>query len=71
MGDFMLIKILMVVILAGVGSISGIFITGFALGILDATLPVLLNGAISDAIAVAIVVGLLLLRPQGFFGHEA
>jgi branched-chain amino acid transport system permease protein len=71
MGDFMLVKVLMVVILAGVGSISGIFITGLALGILDAVLPVLMKGALSDAIAVSIVVGLLLIRPQGFFGHEA
>jgi branched-chain amino acid transport system permease protein len=71
MGDFMLVKVLMLVILAGVGSIGGIVIAGFALGILNAVLPVLTNGAISDAIAVAIVVILILFRPQGFFGHEA
>ena len=70
MGDFMLVKILMVVFLAGAGSIAGIFIAGFALGILDGILPVLLNGAVSDAIAVGVVVLLLLIRPQGFFGHE-
>ena len=71
MGDLMLVKVLMVVILAGVGSISGLFITGFALGIIDGALPVLTNGAVSDAAAVCIVVVLLLIRPQGFFGHEA
>lgn len=71
MGDFMLVKILMVVILAGAGSIGGIFITGFALGALDSILPMLLSGAISDAIAFLTVVFLLLIRPQGFFGHEA
>jgi len=71
MGDFMLIKVLMVVILAGVGSISGIFIAGFALGALASVLPVLLKGAVSEAIAVLVVVVLLLIRPKGFFGHEA
>lgn len=71
MGDFMLVKVLMVVILAGVGSTSGIFITGFAMGALDAILPVLLTGSVSDAIAVLVVVVLLLIKPQGFFGHEA
>ncbi len=71
MGDLMLVKVLMVVILAGVGNISGLFITGFALGIIDGVLPVLTNGAVSDAAAVCIVVVLLLMRPQGFFGHEA
>jgi branched-chain amino acid transport system permease protein len=71
MGDFMLVKILMLVFLAGVGSISGIFIAGLVLGGLDSTLPLLVSGAASDAIAVGIVVILLLFRPQGFFGREA
>jgi len=71
MGDLMLVKVLMLVILAGAGSTSGLFITGFALGIIDGIVPVLANGAISDGAAVIIVVVLLLLKPQGFFGHEA
>lgn len=70
MGDLMLVKVLMVVILAGAGSISGLFITGLALGIIDGVMPVLTNGATSDAAAVLIVVVLLLIKPQGFFGHE-
>jgi branched-chain amino acid transport system permease protein len=71
MGDFMLLKVLMLVFLAGIGSISGIFIAGLVLGCLDSVLPLLISGAASDAIAVAIVVVLLLFRPQGFFGREA
>jgi branched-chain amino acid transport system permease protein len=70
MGDLMLIKALILVILAGIGSVSGILITGLVLGALDAVLPVLVGGAGSDAIAVAIVVILLLIRPRGFFGYE-
>jgi branched-chain amino acid transport system permease protein len=70
MGDFMLVKVLMLVILAGAGSISGIFIAGLVLGTLDSVLPLFTSGAASDAIAVGIVVVLLLIRPQGFFGHE-
>jgi branched-chain amino acid transport system permease protein len=70
MGDFMLVKVLMLAIIAGVGSISGIFIAGLILGCLDSVLPLLISGAASDATAVAIVVVLLLIRPQGFFGHE-
>jgi branched-chain amino acid transport system permease protein len=70
MGDLMLIKALILVILAGVGSISGILVTGLVLGALDAALPVLVPGAGSDAITVGIVVVLLLIRPQGFFGYE-
>jgi branched-chain amino acid transport system permease protein len=70
MGDVMLIKVLVIVMLAGVGSISGILIAGLILGSLNAVLPVLLSGTTSDAIIIAIVVVLLLIRPQGFFGRE-
>jgi branched-chain amino acid transport system permease protein len=71
MGDIMLVKVLMIVILAGVGSTGGIFITGFALGTLDSILPVVFNGAVSDAIAILTILVLLLVKPQGFFGHES
>jgi branched-chain amino acid transport system permease protein len=70
MGDFMLVKVLILAILSGVGSISGIFIAGLVLASLDSILPLFVSGAASDAIAVGIVVVLLLIRPQGFFGHE-
>jgi branched-chain amino acid transport system permease protein len=71
MGQLTLIKVLMVVILAGVGSFGGIFIVGLILGILYSALPVLLPGAASDAIAVTVFIIILLFRPQGFFGHAA
>ena len=70
MGDFMLVKILILAILSGAGSISGIFFAGLILGALDSVLPLFTSGAASDAIAVGIVVVVLLIRPQGFFGHE-
>ncbi len=71
MGQSTLVKVLMIIILAGVGSFGGIFIVGLILGILYGVLPVLLPGATSDAIAVAVFMVILLFRPQGFFGHEA
>jgi branched-chain amino acid transport system permease protein len=70
MGDIMLVKVLILVILAGVGSLGGIFAAGFVLGGLDSVLPWVLGGAASEAITVTIVVILLLFRPQGFFGRE-
>jgi branched-chain amino acid transport system permease protein len=71
MGDSILVKILMLVIIAGVGSLGGIFIAGWIMGMLYAGLPILIPGAASDAVAVIIICIILLLRPQGFFGHEA
>ncbi len=71
MGQSTLVKVLMIIILAGVGSFGGIFIVGLILGVLYGVLPVVLPGAASDAVAVVIFMVILLLRPQGFFGHEA
>lgn len=71
MGDNMMLRILMVVMLAGAGSTNGLIITGLIMGLLDSFVPVVTTGAISDAIVVIVVVILLLIRPQGFFGHEA
>ena len=70
MGDLMLVKVLIIVMLAGAGSLGGIIIAGLVLGSLNAILPVLISGALCDAVIIGIVVVLLLIRPQGFFGYE-
>ncbi len=70
MGDSSLTKILILVILSGVGSFKGIIIVGLVIGALYSVLPIYLPGTASDAVAVAIVLVILLFRPQGFFGHE-
>lgn len=69
-GDVTLIKVLMLVILAGLGSFNGIFYVGALLGVLYGALPVVLNGAVVDALASVMVLALLVIRPRGFFGHE-
>ncbi|MCX8032244.1 MAG: ABC transporter permease [Thermoleophilia bacterium] len=70
MGDAALVKVLMLVILAGLGSFGGIFVVGGILGAMYAGLPVVLPGAVVDATASILVLALLLIKPQGFFGHE-
>jgi branched-chain amino acid transport system permease protein len=71
MGDYMLVKALELVILGGIGSVTGIFFAGLIIGSLDATLPLFISGAASQAIALGIIIVILLFRPQGFFGREA
>jgi branched-chain amino acid transport system permease protein len=71
MGDYILVKVLILVIIAGLGSISGIFYSGILLGALDVILPLFMRGAASEAVTISIVVILLLFRPQGFFGRQA
>jgi branched-chain amino acid transport system permease protein len=70
MGDLMLVRVLIIVMLAGAGSLGGILITGLILGALNAALPVLIPGAASDAVIIAVIIVLLLIRPMGFFGYE-
>ncbi len=70
MGDQSLVYVLMLVILAGVGSFKGIFIVGAIMGAMYAGLPIVLPGVVVDATASVLILGLLLIRPQGFFGHD-
>jgi branched-chain amino acid transport system permease protein len=70
MGEEILLKCLIMVTLAGAGSVGGIFIVGLILGVLYSALPILTSGIISDAVAIVLVCIILLARPQGFFGHE-
>jgi branched-chain amino acid transport system permease protein len=71
MGDYILVKVLILVMIAGVGSINGILFAGLILGGLDAILPILTSGAASDAIVIMVIVVIVLIKPQGFFGLEA
>jgi branched-chain amino acid transport system permease protein len=70
MGDTILVKILIIVMLAGAGSINGILFTGLVIGALNAVLPVLIGGATSDAVLIVVVIALLVTKPKGFFGYE-
>lgn len=70
MGDTMNLRILMLVMLAGAGSMNGIIITGTVMGLLDTVCPLLFQGNAGSAVPIAIVVILLLIKPKGFFGHE-
>ena len=70
MGDTMNLRILMLVMLAGAGSMNGIIITGAVMGFLDTVCPLIFQGNAGSAVPIAIVVVLLLIRPKGFFGHE-
>ena len=70
MGDTMNLRILMLVMLAGAGSMNGIIITGIIMGFLDSLFPTIIQGNAASAVVIAIVVILLLIRPRGFFGHE-
>ena len=70
MGDHVLGKALILVILGGMGSMTGLFYAGLVLGALDATLPVFFSGSVAEVIAMSVIIVVLLLRPTGFLGRE-
>jgi branched-subunit amino acid ABC-type transport system permease component len=43
---------------------------GLIMGTVYAGLPMFISGAASESVATVIVIVILLIRPQGFFGHE-
>jgi branched-subunit amino acid ABC-type transport system permease component len=70
MGDEALAKALILVILGGLGSMTGIFYAGLLLGAMDAILPLYFNGPIYEVISMGVVIIILLIRPKGFLGRE-
>ncbi len=70
MGDNMNIRILMLVMLAGAGSMNGIIATGVIMALLDSVCPVFFQSYTASALSCSVIVVLLLIRPKGFFGHE-
>ncbi|ALS29943.1 high-affinity branched-chain amino acid transport system permease protein LivH [Paenibacillus sp. 32O-W] len=57
-------------ILGGLGSMTGAIVGGLLLGILEVFTASYVNVALQDAVAMAIVIGVLLLRPNGILGKS-
>ncbi len=70
MGSAMLLRAVTLVIIAGMGSVGGLFVSGFIIGFIDAVLPIFIGGAGSDVVALAFAMLILLVRPRGLFGQE-
>lgn len=70
MGSLPLVKGLVIIVLGGMGSLLGAVIGGLILGLIDGVFPVIFNPAIAAVAPLIIVIIILLIRPQGLFGHE-
>jgi len=70
MGDLILVKVIQVVILSGIGSVGGMLVGGLVIGSVDSILPLFTTPAITQTVGAAIVIALLLVRPQGLFGRD-
>jgi len=70
MGTFPLLKGLVIIVLGGMGSLLGAAIGGIILGLIDGIVPVVLGSGAASLAPLIIVIFILLVRPQGLFGHE-
>ncbi len=68
MGDLPLVKGLAGILLGGMGSIGGAVVGGLAIGVTEAVSTLYLPTDYRDAITFAVIVVVLLFRPQGLFG---
>lgn len=70
MGTSAITKGIAVIILGGLGSISGAVAGGLILGLIDGLVPPLLSPTMASIFGFGVIIIVLLLRPRGLFGHE-
>jgi branched-chain amino acid transport system permease protein len=70
MGSTALMKGLIIIILGGMGSLLGVVVGGLILGLIDGIAPVIAGPGVAAIAPLFIVTIILVLRPQGLFGHE-
>ena len=70
MGFAPMLKGLIIIVIGGLGSLPGAIIGGLLLGLVDGLVPIILNPAAASIIPLIIVIIIILVRPQGLFGHE-
>lgn len=70
MGIPPLLKGLVIIVLGGMGSLVGTAIGGIFLGLIDGLAPIVLGSAWAALLPLIIVIVVLVIRPQGLFGHE-
>jgi branched-chain amino acid transport system permease protein len=70
MGSFAIMKGIAVIVLGGLGSITGAVIGGLILGLVDGLIPPLLSAQAANIIGLVLIILILLIRPQGLLGHE-
>jgi branched-chain amino acid transport system permease protein len=71
LGDTLMFECIAILFLAGVGNLKGGVICAIILGIIESLAMGYLPGDWTNAIAFAVVVLVLLFKPEGIFGHQS
>ncbi len=68
MGGFALMKGIAVIILGGMGSITGAVAGGLIIGLIDGIVPIVLDVHMANLIGFAVIILILVFRPTGILG---
>ncbi|MGO4396238.1 branched-chain amino acid ABC transporter permease [Variovorax sp. M-6] len=71
MGQAFLIKVFAIVIIGGMGSLLGAVVVAFGMGLFENVMALFVSMAVVDLMLFALMIGVLLVRPQGLFGRLA
>ena len=71
MGETMMLRGFVVIIVGGMGDVRGALIAGLALGVIEVLTAAYIDSGLKEAVAFAILVAVLWTRPQGIFGRDA
>jgi branched-chain amino acid transport system permease protein len=69
-GELPTIKAFAIIILGGLGSIPGAIVGGLLYGVAEQTATLFLGGIWADAVAFALLIIVLIIRPTGIFGEK-
>lgn len=71
LGDTLALKVIAAALLAGLGNLKGGLIAAFILGLVEAFVLGYLPGDWSNAVAFALIIGVVMIKPEGLFGIKA
>lgn len=70
MGDLVIMKAFVIIIIGGMGSIPGAIIAGYMLGIVESFGATYISGDYKDVIAFVLLVIILTVKPTGLFARR-
>jgi branched-chain amino acid transport system permease protein len=70
MGDAPLMKIFIIIVVGGLGSVPGAILAGLMLGLIDSFIATIFDSVIASMVGFAMIIVVLIVKPTGFFGHE-
>jgi branched-chain amino acid transport system permease protein len=70
MGVWPMVISFAIVILGGLGSIKGSIVGAYVVGFLETTMTTYVNPRMTGVASLILLVGFLLVRPTGLFGHD-